>query len=93
MLTPRQIYERIQIQKDYRTLFSTPEGKRVLQHILRVSGVSRPKFTVDPNESLWNEAQRHLALSIFRQVHSSDQLPEYLVEELNKQETEKQEQQ
>lgn len=92
MLTPRQIIERLQIQRDYKTTFSTDSGKRVLAHLLKLSGATHPKFTTDADQLRWNEAQRHFAMSIFRQVHSSDQLPDYLVEELNRQEQEQKEQ-
>ncbi len=87
-MTPKQIYDRLQIKRDYRTIFETDAGRRVLAHLLRVSGVTRPKFTTDADQLRWNEAQRHFALSIFQQVHSSDQLEHFMIEELNKQQEE-----
>lgn len=79
------IIERIRLVRDYKETFGTPHGERVLRHILSVSGATRPKFTTDPDQLRWNEAQRHLALSIFRQVHSSmDNLPDFITEEMQK---------
>ncbi len=78
------ILERIQLSRDYRETFESPHGKRVLLHLLKISGATAPRFTTDPQQLLWNEAQRHLALSIFRQARSSLDLPEYLEEELKR---------
>ena len=83
------LFVRAQLKRDYKETFESPHGKRVLQHILRVSGATAPRFTSDADTLRWNEAQRHLALSIFRQVHSSlDQLPDYIAEELKRTEAE-----
>ena len=90
MLSLKQLHKRIQIKRAYSKVFSGPDGKLVLEHILSVSGATSPKFSTDKDQLLWNEAQRHFALSIFRQVHSSDQLPEHMLEELNNQEKEEQ---
>lgn len=85
----KRALERITLKRDYHTVFTTPEGQHVLSHLLEVSGATRPKFTLDPNEMLWNEAQRHFALSIYRQVHgSTDQLTTHITEQLRKQEEE-----
>lgn len=85
--SPSVIFERLRIKRDYQETFCTPHGKRVLAHILRASGATAPKFTTDSDQLRWNEAQRHLALSIFRQVHSSlDNLPDLIAEEITKQE-------
>lgn len=89
MVNPLTLLTRAQLQRDYKETFETPHGKRVLLHILRVSGATAPKFTSDTETLRWNEAQRHLALSIFRQVHSSlDSLPDYIAEELKRTEEE-----
>lgn len=83
-LDPRILLRRTALTRDYKETFGSPHGQRVLAHILRVSGVTAPKFSLEPNQLLWNEAQRHFALSIFRQVHSSlDKLPDHIEEELS----------
>ena len=80
-----QFFKRRQLLRDYKETFNTPHGTRVLHHILEVSGATRPKFATDADQLRWNEAQRHFALSIFRQVHSSmDQLPDFITEEMQK---------
>lgn len=92
-LNPTTLWDRLKLKRDYQETFGTPHGERVLAHILKVSGATAPKFTSDPEMLRWNEAQRHFALSIFRQVHSSmDKLPDYLTEELKRIESEQTEQ-
>lgn len=84
-LNPFLLLERIKLQRDYKETFGTPHGERVLKHILALSGATRPKFTTDADQLRWNEAQRHFALSIHRQVHAStDILPDYITEELKR---------
>lgn len=79
------ILKRHQLVRDYKETFETAHGQRVLRHILEVSGATKPKFTTDADQLRWNEAQRHLALSIFRQVHTSlDKLPDFIAEEMQK---------
>lgn len=88
---PAVLLDRTKLKRDYQETFGTPHGKRVLAHILRVSGATAPKFTADSDQLRWNEAQRHFALSIFRQVHTSmDNLPDYITEELKRAEQEQQ---
>lgn len=75
------------LKRDYMETFETPHGKRVLKHLLKVSGVTQPRFSKDADEIRWNEAQRHFVLSIFNQVHGSmDKLPDYLTEQLKENE-------
>jgi hypothetical protein len=82
-----RLRERLALRRDYKETFGTPHGQRVLAHILRASGATAPKLTTDADQLRWNEAQRHFALSIFRQVHSSlDKLPDLIAEEITKQE-------
>lgn len=51
---------------DFRLVFSTEEGKRVLSHICRECGVLRPSFV--PGEAIentaFNEGMRNVALMI-----------------------------
>ena len=77
--------EKRQLQLDYHETFCTPHGSRVLAHILRVAGVTVPTLQGEPNALLMQEGMRRLALSIFRQVHTSvDALPAIMVDELHR---------
>lgn len=87
------VFKRIQQFRDtkhaYMECFSTPAGKVVLEHLLKTSGATQPKLSMDADQIRWNEAQRHFALSIFKMVHGSlDKLPDYLVEQLRQTENE-----
>ncbi len=78
----KRLLRRRQLARDYIETFSTDHGKRVLADILNRAGVTRPQFHSDPGVTQFNEGHRHLAFSIFRQVHSSlDQLPDFIAEE------------
>ena len=84
-MSPFTLLDRLQLARDYKETFGTPHGQRVLAHILRISGATSMRFTSDPDQLRWNEAQRHFVLSIFKQVHSSlDKLPDYIQEELKR---------
>lgn len=78
--------ERVQIKQDYRMVFSTPQGQRVLADILRRAGVTAPVFDANPEKARLLEGHRHLAHSIYRMVHASDGLLlKLLAEETQKQ--------
>ncbi len=82
----KQIQEKLQarltLKRDYIETFSTPHGQRVLADILAQAGVTRPRFNADPAITQFYEGHRHLAMSIFRQVHTSvDTLTGLLQEE------------
>lgn len=85
--------DQLGLRRDYMTCFSTPEGQRVLSHILSVSGATDPRFNSDPMQTAFNEGQRHLALSIFKHAHTSTELlNKLIVEESRRREAAQQEQ-
>ena len=64
---------------DFKFIFSSEEGKRVLSHICRECGVLRPSFV--PGEALentaFNEGMRNVALMILTAL---DETPERFLE-------------
>lgn len=64
---------------DFKFIFSSEEGKRVLSHICRECGVLRPSFI--PGEALentaFNEGMRNVALMILTML---DETPERFLE-------------
>jgi hypothetical protein len=66
-------------KEDFRFVFSSEEGKRVLSHICRECGVLRPSFV--PGEALenaaFNEGMRNVALMILTAL---DETPERFLE-------------
>jgi hypothetical protein len=64
---------------DFRFVFSSEEGKRVLSHICRECGVLRPSFV--PGEALentaFNEGMRNVALMILTAL---DETPDRFLE-------------
>jgi hypothetical protein len=62
--------ERIDLHETYVAVFSSPEGQRVLRHILKVGNATNSTFVQgDPHGTSFREGQRHLALSIAKMVY------------------------
>jgi hypothetical protein len=70
----RALKERYEIGRDVRDLFDSDRGKRVLVHIMKVAGITRPTFVTDPSTLLLNEGTRRLAYSILHQALGSEDL-------------------
>lgn len=61
------ILEKVNLHAAYMAVFSTPDGRTVLNHICKVGFVSKPtRVKGDPEQSQENEGMRRLALSILR---------------------------
>lgn len=66
----RGLKERIDLHESYVAVFTSPDGEKVLRHILKVAGAAQSTFVQgDPHGTSFREGQRHLALSIARMVH------------------------
>ena len=50
----------------------TPEGKRFFAVFLDHCGVVNPRFARDPQEIVWNESRRHLAMSYLKLLAQDD---------------------
>lgn len=60
-----KLRDRIDLHASYIRVFDSPDGRRVLQHILKEGYVAKTTFVRgDPNETILNEGARRLALSI-----------------------------
>lgn len=67
------ILEKINLERSYKAVFETPDGRRVLNHILREGFVLKSTFVAgDPHETALNEGSRRLALSILRKVRKDN---------------------
>jgi hypothetical protein len=82
------LLERLRLKRDYAETFGTPHGRRVLADILRRSGVTFPRFEADQEKARLMEGHRHLAHSIYRMVHSSDEPLLKLISEEQRRNTE-----
>jgi F420-0:gamma-glutamyl ligase len=62
--------ERIDLHETYVAVFTTPEGQKVLRHILKAGNCAQSNFVQgDPHGTSFREGQRHLALSIAKMVY------------------------
>lgn len=80
----KQFVARLNLKHDYEEVFKTEAGKRVLSDILKRSGVTSPVFEAEHEKARLMEGHRHLAHSIYRMVHSSDEPLLKLIAEENK---------
>lgn len=63
------IRNRIDVHSSYERVFRSPDGERVLRHIMRVGFVTSSTFVAgDPHATAMNEGSRRLALSILKFV-------------------------
>lgn len=83
----KSLFASLRLNHDYKEVFASPQGQRVLADIMKRAGATRPQFDADPEKARFLEGHRHLAHSIFRMVHSSDEpLLKLIAEEQTKQE-------
>ena len=59
-------------QHDLQAIWDTPEGKRFFAVFLDHCGVVNPRFARDPQEIVWNESRRHLAMSYLKLLAQDD---------------------
>lgn len=65
----QRLVDRAAIHQSYQTVFNTPDGERVLHHLMKTANVTKPSFVPgDPHQTAFNEGARHLALSILKFV-------------------------
>jgi hypothetical protein len=65
-LLTEKLHERLVMQAKFRTVFDTKDGKEVLSHLMKMSGILKPQITADPSMALVRQGQQHIVLSILR---------------------------
>jgi hypothetical protein len=68
-----------QLKDDFRIVFSTNEGKRVLSHLCRECGVLQPSFIPGERteDAIFKEGMRNVALMVLTAL---DETPERILE-------------
>jgi hypothetical protein len=82
--------DRIKLKGSYDAAFKTPEGQRVLRHLMKMAGLV-PGRTVsiitDPNLLLVRQGQQHIVLSILRTLGlSATEITEQIQESIQNEE-------
>lgn len=79
------IRDRVSLRDSYRAIFDTPDGKRVLRHLMRVGFVTKSTLVAgDPHQTAHNEGMRRLVLSIINYaVKDHADLEQMMEESLN----------
>jgi len=58
--------------QDYQTVFSTPQGRRVLSDLVRTANVDRSTYvTGDSHQTAFNEGKRAIVMRILNRLHVS----------------------
>lgn len=80
----KQVLEdRLYLHGAYKRLFDTPDGKKVLYHLMRTGFIFDTTYVRnDPNATALNEGTRRMVLSIIRYLNKT---PQQLIEELENQ--------
>ncbi len=65
----KQFDELKQLQNDYRHVFSTDEGKRVLEDLKLRGFFHSSTFSPVDNQMFWNEGQRAMVLHIISMIN------------------------
>lgn len=67
------LLRRKEIQKAYRQVFNTEEGKQVLSHLMKNSFITRSTFVAgDPHQTAMNEGSRRVVLSILAFINKDE---------------------
>lgn len=57
-------FKRKTIKQVLDRLYRDPDFKLFLAWLMAEAGITKPRFSLDSNEILWNESKRHLVMSI-----------------------------
>jgi len=66
----RQHKKYVAKKADYKSLFTSETGKRILYDLMRQYRVMDPVFSSDPMEMAYNEGQRTVVLMIINQMNT-----------------------
>ena len=77
-----RLRKRREMRDALRRLRETPDGKLVIDWLLRESGVTRPVAHEDPYKAQFAEGKRHLGMSLLTLMTSED--PSNLIAELER---------
>lgn len=69
------------LQEKYRSVFLSPVGQEVLEHLADVGFLCKPTYDADEKVMWMNEGQRRLVLSIIRMIEKDKR---NLAEQINK---------
>lgn len=67
------LLRRKEIQKSYRQVFNTEDGKVVLSHLMKNGFIAKTTFVVgDPHQTAMNEGSRRVVLSILAFINRDE---------------------
>lgn len=79
----KQVLEdRLGLRQSTINVMETPDGKRLLRYLMKISGMTRPKIITDPNLLLLRQGQQHIVLTILNIMRSD---PNIILEQIEEQ--------
>jgi hypothetical protein len=82
-----RLRERLGIVQSYRRVFDTPDGKRVLHHLMKEGFITRSTFVAgSEHETALNEGTRRMVLSILRMAYKNESTLLQEIEQVQQQE-------
>lgn len=83
----KSLLGRHNVQEDYKELFNSERGQRVLRHMCIQAGITRPSLTTDTNSLLVKEGRQQFVYSVLKNVlGSEDALAKFIINQLQEQE-------
>ena len=65
----KALFRRVSLHENYQTVFLSPAGEEVLDHICKEGYVFESTANSDPHQMAINEGKRMMALAILRHVY------------------------
>lgn len=87
----RRLKERLQLKTDYRELFSSERGQRVLEHMAKVGFVTSPLGSPIEGEMREREGMRRMVLSIMAMCNKPETDVTNLIRQQQEQESQHEE--
>lgn len=67
----RDQFDKLELARAYRDVFTTPQGQIVLKHLITVCGVLTPTYVRgDSHETAHNEGRRDVVVGILRMLNT-----------------------
>jgi hypothetical protein len=82
---PKKKFKKIDVINDYKKIFNTNSGKRVLYDLMKQGHYLHSSFTGDVNETIFREGERNIIHYIMLQLKQD---PKLMLEEIRKREQE-----
>ena len=83
----QQLTDMLRLRSSYKTTFTTPDGQRVLRHLMKVGFITSCPFVAgDPHQTSLNIGCQRIVQSILKFVYGSDDAIKQAIEQTHQSE-------